>query len=145
MRDFMQELEGVNNRFNFDTRLVEQTSDEWHVMRFAVFTASNAKHLFSTKRGTKGVAYGTDYNIAPASTVGRKTYMEDLVAMVGAPQIPDDIKARPLQWGRDHEPAAREAYEALTYNIVGELPFIYKDSTMRAGASPDGIIQNVKK
>jgi len=142
MRNFIKELKDINHLFDFETTLVEQTSDDWHFLRFAVFTASNSKHLFSTKRGAKTTIYGTDYNIAPPSTLGRKTYMEDLVAIVGAPEVPTDIKAKPLAWGRDHESSAREAYKALTFNSVAELPFIYKDSSMRAGASPDGIIQN---
>lgn len=139
MRDFIQELKDLSHLFPFDPSTVEQTSDDWHVMRMAVFTGSNAKHLLSTKRGTKTTNYGTDYTIAPASTQGRKTYMSDLVAKVGAPCIPEDINAKPLMWGRDNEPKAREAYEALTFDVVGELPFIYRDKSMRAGSSPDGV------
>lgn len=143
MRDFIEELKAFNDVFNFKLTDVEQGSDEWHMLRFGVFTASNAKHLFSTKRSTKSTEYGTDYTIAPLSTQGRKTYMSDLVAAVAAPRVPDDIKAKPLQWGKDHEEEAREAYEALTFNSVCELPFIYKNSLMRAGASPDGIIESI--
>jgi len=143
MRNFIDELESLNDIFPFDVPSVEQSTDNWHVLRFGVFTASNAKHLFTTKRGAKGVEYGTDYTIAPPSTQGRKTYMSDLVAAIAAPRVPDDIKAKPLQWGKDHEDEAREAYEALTFNAVDELPFIYKDGSMCAGASPDGIIEEI--
>lgn len=139
MRDFIQELKDVSHLFTFDPCLVEQTSDEWHILRMGCFTASNAKHLLSTKRGTKTTNYGTDYTIAPPSTIGRKTYMSDLVAKVGAPCIPEDIRAKPLAWGRDNEPFARDAYEALTFDAVSEIPFIYRDKSMRAGSSPDGI------
>jgi len=139
MRDFNEELINLSPVFPFEPNLIEQGTDEWHMMRLGVFTASNAKHLLSTKRGTKSTEYGTDYVIAPPSTLGRKTYMADLVANIAAPRIPDDIQAKPLAWGKDNEPLARDAYEALTFSNVGELPFIYKDSAMRVGASPDGI------
>jgi hypothetical protein len=139
MRDFIQELKDLSHLFPFDPSTVEQTTDDWHILRMGCFTASNAKHLLSTKRGTKTTNYGTDYTIAPPSTQGRKTYMSDLVAKIGAPCIPEDILAKPLEWGRENEPLARDAYEALTFNTVSELPFVYKDKTMRYGSSPDGI------
>jgi len=141
MRDFIKELEGFNDLFTFNPCTVEQGSDEWHIMRMSCFTASNAKHLLSTKRGTKTNNYGTDYTISPKSTQGRKTYMSELVSRVGAPRISDDINAKPLLWGKENEPKARDAYEALTFNKVSEVPFIYRDTSMRAGASPDGICQ----
>ena len=140
MRDFIQELKGLNHLFTFDASTVDQTSDEWHILRMACFTASNAKHLLSTKRGTKTTNYGTDYTISPPSTQGRKTYMSELAAKVGAPCIPEDIRAKPLAWGRDNEPLARDAYEGLTFSTVSEVPFIYKGKSMRAGSSPDGIV-----
>ena len=143
MRDYIKELSKLTDLFGFDPSLIEQGTDQWHILRQAVFTASNAKHLLSTKRGAKGVTYGTDYLIAPPSTVGRKSYMEGLVAMVASPHIPDDIGAKPLQWGKDNEPLARDAYEALTFNTVKELPFIYKDNGMRAGSSPDGMVDSI--
>jgi len=143
MRNYIEELSKLKDLFGFDPSLIEQGSIEWHILRQAVFTASNAKHLLSTKRGSKGIVYGTDYVIAPPSTVGRKTYMESLVAMIASPHIPDDIGAKPLQWGKDNEPPARDAYEALTFNTVEELPFIYKDKNMRAGSSPDGMVSAI--
>ncbi len=144
MRNFLEELSELKDLFGFDPSLIEQGTDFWHILRQAVFTASNAKHLVTTKRGAKGVEYGVDYVIAPPSTVGRKTYMEDLVAQVAAPSIPEDIPAKPLMWGKDNEPYARDGYEALTFNTVTEIPFVYKNKHMRAGASPDGIISNVE-
>lgn len=143
MRNFIEELAALHDLFPFDVPNVEQSTDNWHMLRFGVYTASNAKHLLLTKRGTKSNEYGTDYTISPPSTLGRKTYMADLVAAIASPRVPDDIKARPLQWGKDHEDEAREAYEALTFNSVRELPFIYKDVSMRAGASPDGIVDSI--
>ena len=140
MRNYLEELSKLKDLFGFDPSLIEQGTDEWHILRQAVFTASNSKHLLTTKRGAKGVVYGTDYVIAPPSTVGRKSYMEDLVAMVASPHVPEDIPAKPLVWGKEQEPHARDAYEALTFNTVEELPFIYKDNSMRAGSSPDGLV-----
>lgn len=143
MRDFIKELSELKDLFGFSSSLIEQGTDQWHILRQAVFTASNAKYLLSTKRGAKGFEYGTDYVIAPSSTAGRKTYMSDLVAQVASPSIPDDINAKPLMWGKEWEPHARDAYEALTFNTVSEIPFIYKDKHMRVGASPDGIVNNI--
>lgn len=144
VKEHLEDLKKLDHLFDFDPSEVEQGTPEWFALRWGVFTASNAKHLFATKRGAKGVAYGTDYTISPPSTQGRKTYMSDLVSEIAAPRVPDEINAKPLLWGKEYEPVARDAYEALTFNNVVEVPFIYKDLNMRAGASPDGLIDDIK-
>lgn len=144
MRNFLEELKNVDHLFGFDPSVIDQGTPEWFALRWGVFTASNAKHLFQCKRGSKGIEYGTDYlPIAPSAT-GRKAYMADLVAEVALPRVPDEINAKPLLWGKDHEDEARDAYEALTFNSVREVPFVYSDTSMRSGSSPDGIVDSMR-
>jgi hypothetical protein len=44
-----------------------------------------------------------------------------------------------IQWGIDHEPAARERYVAETGNEVAEAPFV-PHPTLYSGATPDGLV-----
>jgi hypothetical protein len=122
MRDFYAELAALEGVLGFNPSLVEQGSEQWHRMRSGVVTASKAECL-----------------LAKPGTAKRSAYMAELVAQVCTGLLPDEINAKSLRWGKDHEEDARDAYSAATFEIVGELPFIYKDNTMRFGLSPDGI------
>ena len=57
--------------------------------------------------------------------------MDELIASIATGSIPDEISAKPLQWGKDNEEAARDAYSARTFETIEEQGFIYKDSSMR--------------
>lgn len=54
--------------------------------------------------------------------------------------LPDEIKAAALQWGKDVEPFAREAYELETGFIVQEVGFLNHPLYPFAGCSPDGLV-----
>ena len=135
----MDDLAALEHVFRFNPATIDQTSDQWHLLRLGVITASKAECLISKKRGSKGHSYGTDFVSATKNDSKRQTYMLELVSEIASARLPDDIRAKPMQWGRDHEAAAREAYEAATFTTFKELPFIYKDQNMRAGISPDGL------
>lgn len=137
--ELLVDLENLEHVFGFNPAEVDQTSDKWHLLRLGVYTASKAECLISKKRGSKGTAYGTDFIAATAKDSKRNTYMLELVSEIATARLPEDISAKPLQWGRDNEAAAREAYEAATFTTFTEIPFIYKDQHMRAGISPDGL------
>lgn len=118
-------LSAFNDIFGFDCVAVEQRSYAWHMMRLGVITAS-----------------GIDAILAKTGSATRDGYMATLIAEIatGAPAEP--VSAKTLQWGVDHEPAAIEAYSFMSGNIVEQIPFVYRDDTMRCGCSPDGVMQD---
>lgn len=122
MRDYLSELQEFTAGIGFDVAQIEQGSPEWHRLRAGCVTASKADCLLAKK-----------------GTAKRDGYMAELVGQVCTGLIPDEINAKALSWGKDHEEAARDAYSAATFEIVQEVPFIYKDASMRFGCSPDGL------
>lgn len=118
-------LAAFNDTFGFDCVAVEQRSFQWWKMRLGVITAS-----------------GIDAVTAKTGSATRDGYMATLIAEIatGAPAEPASAKS--LQWGIDHEPAAIEAYQFMTGNIVEQIPFVYRDETMRTGCSPDGVMND---
>lgn len=125
MRDFYKELEGLRGFFGFDPLSVEQGSRDWFRMRSGVVTASKAENMLAKK-----------------GTAKRDGYMSELVAQIATGQLPEEISAKALQWGKDNEQAAHDAYSASTFELVGTIPFIYKDDSKRFGCSPDGLCAN---
>ena len=113
------ELAACESVLGFNPLLHEQQSPQWFTMKLGVISASNAKAI-----------------LAGAKTATKRTYICSLVAQVATGIMPE-INARALDWGNEHEDAARAAYEFETGKKVVELPLIYKDPTMRVGASPD--------
>ncbi|WP_062266951.1 lambda exonuclease family protein [Endozoicomonas arenosclerae] len=73
---------------------------------------------------------------------GKQGYLAELVAQVCTGLIPDEINAKALVWGKEHEEHARDAYSAKTFEIVRDVPLIYKNDSMRFGCSPDGLCSN---
>ncbi len=128
MRDFTEEMKLHSETLGFDLSKVEQGSPEWHRSRAGVVSASKAYYLLMGRK-----------------TAGRQTYLNELVASVATGELPEEIKAKPLQWGKDNEGDARDAYSAATFESVVDIAFIYRDKTMRAGCSPDGLIVGQEK
>lgn len=153
----------------FDLSTVEQGSKLWHLSRSGVVSASKAYILLmedalapfpnnieikQIKRGVNEVTHegetftGTKADctlwvrerLPKIKSDTKLTYMDELVAQIATGLIPDEISAKPLQWGKDHEEEARDAYSAATFEAIEEEAFIYQDERMRAGISPDGLI-----
>lgn len=72
----------------------------------------------------------------------RLQYMNELIAEIATQMPPEQISAKALQWGKDNEPKARDALAFSNGVVIHEIPFIYKDTSMRCGVSPDGIFDN---
>lgn len=106
----------------------EQGSQEWLEERAGKWTGSKFADLFafSKKDGKPLKAYE---DLVWRVVVERMTGMS--TASVNAPA---------LQWGRDVEPFAREAYELETGNLVIESGFLTHPQYPFVGASPDGLI-----
>lgn len=128
MRDFKEESKIHSETLGFDLSTIEQGTEFWHRSRSGVVSASKAHYLLMGRK-----------------TAGRATYMDELVASVATGRVKEEIKAAALQWGKDHEQDAQDAYSAATFETVDNYGFIYKDDSMRAGISPDGMIRGKPK
>lgn len=128
MRNFAEERKIHSETLGFDLSELEQGSPNWHLARSGVITASKASMLLMGR-----------------TTQGRLTYMDELVASVATGQVKEEITAKALQWGKDNEQDAQDAYSAATFETIITHGFIYKDDSMRAGLSPDGIIEGKPK
>lgn len=115
-----KELKALSPVLGFDPTAIAQGSEEWAKMRLGVISASKAECI-----------------LAKVGTGTRTTYMLELMAEVCTGLSPE-VSSKPMEWGKDNEDAARACYELMTDEKVSEIPFVYKDGSMRAGCSPDG-------
>lgn len=121
------QLESLQDVFGFNPASVEQGSVEWHVLKLGVLSASKADKI-----------------VAGVKTDGRATYMAELISQILNCTPPENSQFKQTEWGHLYEPVARDALSAqLGFVDIKEIPFIYKDESMRVGVSPDGIFDNV--
>lgn len=73
---------------------------------------------------------------------GRKRYMAELVAERLTGQVTDHVVTGPMLRGKEQQPAAIAAYEAMTGNIVGPELYFEHPRIAHAGATPDGLIDD---
>lgn len=103
-----------------------QGSDEWRQERLGKLTGSRiADMLARTKSG-----WGA----------GRANYLAELVLerMTGVPL--EGFMSSAMQWGTDHEPDARAAYEYRTNATVELVGFVPHPTVPMSGSSPDGLV-----
>lgn len=115
-------LRQFEKKFGLKVRGHQQQSEVWFQIKLGVISASNAHKV-----------------IAKKDSETRHTYMCDLVAEVCTGQW-EEINTRHMEWGKQHEDAARSYYEFSTNQTVTQLPFVFKDNLFRAGCSPDGFV-----
>lgn len=127
-KNLIELREKCSEILGFDLSKVEQGTENWFISKSGVVSASNAHYLLMGRK-----------------TAGRATYMDSLISQIATGMIPEEIKAAPLQWGKDYEEDARDAYSAATFEAIEEESFIYQDTNMRAGISPDGLIVDEDK
>lgn len=108
------------------TFAVEQRSYDWIQERVGHATASRFKDVMAKLKSG-----------GPAQA--RKDYMSELVCEMLTGQPVNKFTNAAMAWGTETEPEARQAYMIATGNEVDEVSFI-KHRTLRAGASPDGIV-----
>ena len=128
MRNFSEERKIHSETLGFDLGVLDQGTENWHKARAGVVTASKASLLLMGRK-----------------TQGRWSYIDELVASIATGQVKEEVTAKPLQWGKDYEQDAQDAYSAATFENVINHGFIYMDDSMRAGLSPDGIIEGQSK
>lgn len=106
--------------------MIQQGTPEWFAQRLGKVTASRVADVVAkTKTG-----YSTS----------RANYMTELALerITGARQ--EGFTNAAMAWGTETEPLARAAYEALTGELVEEVPMIEHPTIAMSGASPDGLV-----
>ncbi len=107
-------------------RQLLQGSQDWLATRLGLVTASRVADIVArTKSG-----YGAS----------RSNYMAQLVAERLTGTNADGFVSTAMQWGIDHEPSARAAYEFVTDSVVEEVGFVPHPTIALSGASPDGLV-----
>lgn len=103
-----------------------QGSPEWFAARLGKVTASRIADVVARTKSGWGAS--------------RANYMSALVCerLTGVKE--DTYVNAAMQWGTDHEPEARAAYEFLTGNAVELVGFVDHPKIPMSGASPDGHI-----
>lgn len=109
---------------------VKQGSDEWIQARLGVASASQFKDILTQPRSN------ADKEAGKMSDTAMSYLLELAAEVVTGTQV--ELFGRPLDWGHEYEPAARNLYD-LTVADVREAGFILDDS-MKYGASPDGLV-----
>lgn len=115
-------------RIGFDGSTVDQQSDEWTRMKLGVISASRAKDVIapSRKAGEWGEA--------------RNSYLNELVGEVITGEKNSSFSSRATEWGVENE---RTCIALAGFELgvdIDTIPFVFRDDTMRAGCSPDGLI-----
>jgi len=123
LKEIEQNLEIFEKIFGFKIQNSEQGSGLWLQTKLGVISASNAHKAVSKKDSDK-----------------RWTYLYELVAQI-ASGVTEEINSKYLDYGAEHESAARALYELHTKKTITPVAFIFKDESFRCGASPDGIIE----
>lgn len=103
-----------------------QGSDDWRAARAGKVTAS------------RFCAVMAKVKVGEAAT--RRDYRWELLAerLTGLPSEGYTNKA--MEWGTDHEPDARAAYEAETGELVQQVAFLMLPAHHAVGCSPDGLV-----
>jgi putative phage-type endonuclease len=103
-----------------------QGSEEWHALRCGRVTASRVADVVAKTKSGWGAS--------------RANYAAELIAerLTGEPA--ERFTNAAMQWGTDHEPDARAAYEFFRDAAVVEIGFVDHPSIAMTGASPDGLV-----
>lgn len=110
---------------------IEQGSPEWLAQRAGKFTGSRFVDLTARNKRKP------DEKLKSFDDAVWDVVVERLT---GQPQ--EGINSYSLQWGKDVEPYAREAYELATGSFVTQSGFIQHPAYAFAGCSPDGLIED---
>lgn len=107
---------------------MEQRSEEWYAARCGKVTASKIVDIVKRIRNGDWAA-------------SRRNYCAQLVTerLTGKPHIPTYTNEY-MEWGKEQEAPAREAYLKATGSAVEEVGFVEHPTIGMAGASPDGLI-----
>jgi putative phage-type endonuclease len=106
--------------------MIEQGTNEWHLMRLGKVTGSRVAELMAkTKSG---------------EAASRKNYMMELLCQRLTGKREESFNSVAMQRGTDLEPIARSFYEAANKVMVEESSFVFHPVIKAFGASPDGFV-----
>jgi len=105
---------------------VIQGSAEWKALRAGKVTASRVADVVARTKTGWGAS--------------RANYAAQLVAERLTGEVAESYTNSAMQWGTEHEPDARIAYEFRTDATVQEVGFVPHPTIEKSGASPDGLI-----
>lgn len=109
------------------TDIIQGTA-EWHQARLGRVTASRVADVIArTKSGY---------------SASRAGYMAELIAERLTQTPAASFTNAAMQWGTEHEPEARAAYEFMAGCDVVEVGFVEHPTIGMSGASPDGLVGN---
>ena len=108
--------------------MIEQGTNEWHLLRLGKVTASRITDVLS--KGKSG------------ESAGRKNYRMELVVqrLTGLPG--ESFTSAAMEHGVLTEPKARFAYEAEKQQFVEQVAFVDHPSIKWFGCSPDGLVND---
>lgn len=114
-------LQDFDQKYGIGLATAQQGSDAWFRAKLGVISASRASEAVAGKK-----------------TATRLSYLAELVSEVCTGVI-EEVNAKALAWGKDHEDAARSLYEFESDILLVQVPFVFRDGTYRVGCSPDGL------
>ena len=106
--------------------MIEQGSPEWFAQRCGKATASKIADIIATTKS--------------GPSASRKNYLAQLVAERLTGTVAESYTNGAMQWGKDTEAQARDAYAFLKGLDVEPAPFVDHPNIAMSGASPDGFI-----
>lgn len=107
---------------------IVQGSPEWLAARCGLVTASRIADVVAKDR--TGKAWG----------VSRANYAAQLVCERLTGKVAETYTNAAMQWGTDHEPEARAAYQFEINKRVELVGFVLHPTIGMTGASPDGLV-----
>lgn len=105
----------------------EQRTEQWEMDRAGKLTASVFADVIALRRDGK-----------PTAERAKLMRLKAFERLAGIPK--HEVGARSMEWGKDLEQAAKEAYEIESGNIVEASGFIVHPAHDFIGCSPDGLI-----
>lgn len=111
------------------TGATKQGTPEWYAARCGKATASCFGKVM-TKGRSKTATWGQT----------ALSYMFEVIGEQLSGKPADMITSKYLDWGHQHEPAARSLYQWNTGETVHLVPFIPHPTMENVGGSPDGLV-----
>lgn len=108
--------------------MIAQKTESWMLERLGSVTGSRFHEVIALDRSGKKFLKSRETAITEVT----------LELLTGKPGAMWTSKA--TNWGNEHEPLARMAYEAATEAFCSEVGFIRHPKHMQVGCSPDGLI-----
>ena len=107
---------------------MNQGTPEWLQARCGLVTASRISDVLA--------------KIKSGEAASRRDYRAQLVAERISGKPTESFTNAAMQWGTEHEPFARAAYELSTDSFVEQVGLIRHPEIIMTGASPDGLVSH---